>query len=105
MKPDISWIKICRVFYSTKGRRIVGLQKRIKRAIGIKELKARGFSYQQIGEKIREFKRLGYVPIAQTDPLPVFQTETELQPIRKISVWQRIAIWFERLILSIRRKR
>ena len=72
------------------------MQKRIKRAIGIKELKARGFSYQQIGEKIREFKRLGYVPIAQTDPLPVFQTETNPQPIKKISVWQRIIKWIIR---------
>lgn len=80
----------------------MGMKKSLKRQIGIKELKARGFSYEQIGEKIREFKRLGYVPM----PFPT-APQIEPLPVKKISIWQRIktaiGIWFERLIKRMKR--
>lgn len=85
----------------------MGMKKSLKRQIGIKELKARGFSYEQIGEKIREFKRLGYVPVAQTEPLGIFQPEENRKPVKKISIWQRvwiaISLCFEKLILRMKR--
>lgn len=91
----------------------MGMKKFIQRKIGIKELKARGFSYQQIGERIREFKRLTSVPRFPGLPLdfplyanPEEVSKKELSMWPKVSLWQRIktaiAIWWEKLILKLK---
>lgn len=84
----------------------MAMEKSVRREIGIKRLKKVGLSYEQIGERIREFKNLGYVPNLHID-LP-HRVKSEEVPIKKISVWQRIKtaiiIWFERLILRMKRR-
>jgi len=93
----------------------MGMKKSVRKAIGIKKFKRQGYSYEQIGERIREYKRLGYIGTDTPDlhidlhPFGPHQVKSEEAPIKKISFWQRIktaiAIWFEKLFLRLKSRR
>jgi len=80
------------------------MKKIFRRQFKIKELKRRGFSYQQIGGLIRKMKKDNKIFIPIKEPVYKKTKEVVVEPpplIIKLTLWQRLKKFLKHCVKSL----